>query len=601
MTHQRKARVEGEPVKSLPTVLIVEDEIVLAMELEEKLTEMGYRVVARVTSGEDALKSAQELRPDLILMDIRLDDELDGIDAARLIRRQQHVPVVYLTAYADRKTLQRAKLTEPFGYLVKPYSERELHITIDMALHKAEMDRRLRASEERFRALFDTAEDFVFIKDRLLRYTHANPALLRMMGRSRGQVTGRTDMELFGPEEGAHSQEVEQRVLAGQTLELEHTMAFPGCRLTCNFIRVPLRDAAGQITGICGIGRDVTERKASEREPGSVPGAEGNGEKQVVSSAMKTTLHHVRLAAKVDSICLFLGESGSGKDWLARYLHDHSPRASGPYFCINCAALAPELAESELFGHEKGAFTGAGGRKRGLLELAEGGTLLLNEIGELSPNLQSKLLTFLDTKSFTRVGAEKNISVNARLVAATNRNIEREVEAGTFRKDLFYRISVLTIRVPPLRERMDDLPMLVANLMMLLAKLMGLKHLPVIDPDAMGLLQQYDWPGNVRELRNVLERAVIHSNGTRITPDQIILDAKGGEAGSESNISLRVSLAWGGSMNDALKEAKRSLVMESLRRCGGSVTEAARALGVSRDALNYMMKSLHVRRQDESS
>jgi PAS domain S-box-containing protein len=545
-------------LKPLPTVLIVEDEIVLAMELEEKLTEMGYRVVARVTSGEDALKKAKELRPDLILMDIRLDDELDGIDAARLIRKQQHVPIVYLTAYADNSTLQRAKLTEPFGYLVKPYSERELHITIDMALHKAQMERKLRESEERFRALFETAEDLVFIKDRSLRYTHANPAMLKLMGRDLTDVLGKTDYDLFGAEEGEQTRDVEQRVLSGQTVEQEHTIPFPVYRLTCNCIRVPLRDATGTIAGLCGIARDITERKAIEKDLVSVPAEEGNGDKQVVSLAMKTTLHHVRLAAKVDSICLFLGESGSGKDWLARYLHDHSPRASGPYFCINCAALAPELAESELFGHEKGAFTGAAGRKRGLLELAEGGTLLLNEIGELSPNLQSKLLTFLDTKSFTRVGAEKNIVVNARLVAATNRNIEKEVEAGRFRKDLFYRISVLTIRVPPLRERIDDLPLLVANLMLTLGKQMGMKHLPVMDPAAMALLQSYDWPGNVRELRNVLERAIIHSNGRLITVDQIMLDAKTGEADSETSITSRVSLEWGGSLNDALREAKRS-------------------------------------------
>ncbi len=470
MLTNRPDYAKGQSLTSLPTVLIVEDEIVLAMELEEKLTEMGYRVVARVTSGEDALESAERLRPALILMDIRLDDELDGIDAARLIRKKQHVPIVYLTAYADSKTLQRAKLTEPFGYLVKPYSERELHITIDMALHKAEMERRLRESEERFRALFDTAEDLVFVKDRWLRYTHVNPAMLKLIGVSLAEVIGKTDEELFGRREAEHSREVEQRVLLGQTVELEHTLAFQGYPIVCNYVRVPLRDAAGHINGLCGIGRDITDRKATERETLSPTDVDADLHEQIVSPAMKTTLHHVRLAAKVDSICLFLGESGSGKDWLARYLHDHSPRASGPFFCINCAALAPELAESELFGHEKGAFTGAANRKRGLLELAEGGSLLLNEIGELSPKLQSKLLTFLDTKSFTRVGAEKNIFVNARLVAATNRHIDREVEAGTFRRDLFYRISVLTIRVPPLRERMEDLPILVRNLTTSLAK-----------------------------------------------------------------------------------------------------------------------------------
>jgi two-component system, NtrC family, response regulator AtoC len=584
---------------SKPTIMIVEDEIVLSMELEEKLTDMGYAVVTRVTSGEDAVRKADELRPDLILMDIRLDGELDGIQAAGRIQARNHIPVLYLTAYADSKTLERAKLTEPFGYLVKPYSERELQITIDMALHKALMDKRLRESEERFRAVFETARDLMFIKDNALRYTHANPALLKFLGTTLPEVIGKRDEDLLSMGEAERSRELENRVLSGQIVELEHSIRHRGQLMTGNFVRVPLSDSSGRINGLFCIGRDVTERKIRERV--SEPDADLEQPEQFVSAAMKNTLHHVSLAARVDSICLFLGESGVGKDFLARYLHDHSPRSSGPFFCINCAALPPDLAESELFGHEKGAFTGAAGRKRGLLELAEGGTLLLNEIGELSPKMQSKLLTFLDTKSFTRVGAEKNIFVNARLVVATNRNLEKEVEAGSFRKDLFYRISVITVRVPSLRERMEDLPTLVHALILSLARSIGLREIPTVTPEAMKVLSYYDWPGNIRELRNVMERALIHSDGQAITPAQIILDNKWRDDAIPSLLSLKIDLAEGTPLNVALKEAKKQLITESLRRSGGSVKDAAGSLGVSRDAFNYLMKSLKISRRQVSS
>jgi two-component system, NtrC family, response regulator AtoC len=575
------------------TIMVVEDEIVLALELEEKLSDMGYLVVARATSGEEALEKAEQLRPDLILMDIRLDGDLDGIEVARLIGARYHFPVVYLTAYADEKTLQRATLTEPFGYLVKPYSERELRITVEMALHKAVMERQLRESEERFRTIFESAEDFVFLKDRSLAYTHVNPAMARFLGISGAEAVGKTDKELFSAEEFEYSKELEERVLGGQVLETEQKITIRGHGATCDFVRVPLRDASGRITGLCGIGRDVTERRELERD--IQPGDEWIVLDRYPSPATKSTLRQVRLAAKVDSICLFLGESGSGKDYLARYLHDVSPRAKGPFFAINCAALAPELAESELFGHEKGAFTGAVSRKRGLLELAEGGTLLLNEIGELTPKLQSKLLTFLDTKSLTRVGAEKNIRVNARLVAATNRNLEQEVEAGNFRSDLYYRLSVVTIHVPPLRERKEDLPLIVGILVESLARRFGYRQIPAVDAEAVRVLTGYNWPGNIRELRNVLERALIHSDGRRITAAQIALDGAVATH-DDSSLSLKVRLGKDVSLPEAVNRAKRALVSECLLRSGGSIKDSARMLGVTRDALNYLLRSLEMRR-----
>jgi len=312
----------------------------------------------------------------------------------------------------------------------------------------------------------------------------------------------------------------------------------------------------------------------------------------------KATVGEVLRAAQSESVVLFLGESGSGKDYLARLLHDNSRRAHGPFFSINCAALVDELAESELFGHEIGAFTGAGKRKRGLVEFADGGTLLLNELGELSPNLQAKLLTFLDTQAFTRVGGETSVSVNARIVAATNRDLAQDVEAGRFRLDLYYRINVFPITVPPLRERLDDLPSLSRELLEDLCTKMERTEAARVDPRTMRRLRLYNWPGNVRELRNVLERALVQCEGKRIEPKHVaFLQPKQSViAGDELSVVLRVSEH--SSMKDQVELAKKQLVAEALRRARGNVCAAARMLGVSRDMLRHQIKVLGIDRPE---
>ena len=304
------------------------------------------------------------------------------------------------------------------------------------------------------------------------------------------------------------------------------------------------------------------------------------------SAAMRACLATARNAATSDSIVLLLGESGSGKDYLARYIHDRSGRSGDPFFTVNCAAVAPELAESELFGHEPGAFTGSTGRKRGLLELAQGGTLLLNEIGDLPLGLQAKLLTFLDTRSFTRVGGENQISVNARLVAATNKSLEKEVAEGRFRRDLYYRINVFVITVPPLRQRLEDLPGLVREILARLAAEMTTRMVPRIDSSALNMLLRYSWPGNIRELRNVLERAFILSAEAPIGVSSLSLGESPGEW------SFTTNFPDGRSIHDVADDLKRSLIEEALRRSGGSRQEAARLLGISRHALAHQTKVL---------
>ncbi len=367
-------------------------------------------------------------------------------------------------------------------------------------------------SKHRIQAIFEAAQDCIFIKDGRLRYTMVNPATQNLLNLGAAEIVGHTSEEIFGKEIGKHIREIDLRVLGGETIEEERVRPINGVPLTFHDITVPLRDSSGEIIGVCGISRDVTDRKMAEPPP---PHAAGD----YPSSAMKSIMERVNLAAETESTVLLLGESGSGKDHLARYIHDHSKRKDGPYWAINCAVVSGELAHPELFGHERGSFTGAVGRKRGLLELAEGGTLLLNEIGELSVPLQAKLLTFLDTRQFTRLGGEKNVTVNARLIAATNKDLEKEVKARRFRFDLYHRLNVFSVVVPPLRERREDIPTLVQEILERLCTDMQLSEVPPINAATLYTLKSYEWPGNVRELRNVLERALILGRGKKMSID----------------------------------------------------------------------------------
>ncbi len=445
-----------------------------------------------------------------------------------------------------------------------------------------------RESEERFRAIFDSARDFIFCKDRSLTYTHVNPAMEKLFGLTSPELVGLRDEELFGKEASSMLRDVDLRVLDGDTAESEHSLLINKFPTALGITKVPIRDRDGNITGVCGIARDITDRQVA-REIG-VPKKHRDDEflgGAYPSAAMRAVLELARLAAKTDSVILLFGESGSGKDHLAHLIHKHSRRAAGPYFVVNCAAVPRDLAESELFGHEAGAFSGAAGRKRGLLELAEGGTLLLNEIGELSPRLQAKLLTFLDTRSFTRVGGEKKITVNARLIAATNKDLDKEMAEGRFRSDLFYRLNVFAITVPPLRDRIEDLPLLVRQILEQLTADMQLPRVPELYPWTMNALARYKWHGNVRELRNVLERALILSG-----PGELRIDTLTAPSIEEGGWVFPVSFPQGEPLTKTIDEVKQALVNEALRRSEGAKQTAADMLGISRFALLRMMKGL---------
>ncbi|MGO9116562.1 MAG: sigma 54-interacting transcriptional regulator [Desulfomonilaceae bacterium] len=483
-------------------------------------------------------------------------------------------------AFDDEEVRLLSQLADDLSYGIS---------TLRMRAAKEKSDLARQESERRFRAMFEGAQDYIFLQGRSFRFTLVNPAVENLFGIPASKIVGMRYEDLFGEEGAASVRESETRVLQGESIEEEHTRRVNGMPMTFLETRIPLRDDAGDIVGIFTVSRDVTERKRIEFSPSESDAA-------CSSEAMRLTLRLARAAAQKDSTILLLGESGSGKDYLAKYIHNSSKRANGPYFSVNCAAITSHLAESELFGHEKGSFTGAQGRKRGLLELAEGGTLLFNEVGELSLPLQAKLLTFLDTKKFTRVGGEKEIFVNARLIAATNRNLEKAVEAEDFRKDLFYRINVLSIPVPPLRDRREDIPMLVHEILSELQTQMQFATPPKIDAATMEMLKKYNWPGNVRELRNILERGVMLSDTGAIDLKHLQLGTGMGSPNNEW--SFTTSFPFGGTLQDVTDELTKSMLEEALRISNGNKRKAAQTLGIARDSLYRYMKKFGMERGD---
>jgi DNA-binding NtrC family response regulator len=305
------------------------------------------------------------------------------------------------------------------------------------------------------------------------------------------------------------------------------------------------------------------------------------GDREMVlgsSPKMRQVMSMVAKVAQSDVTVLIRGESGTGKELVAEAIHRRSPRLQGPMVVVNCAALAETLLESELFGHEKGAFTGAIKKKLGRFELAHGGSIFLDEVGDISPGLQAKLLRVLQEKKFVRVGGTETIAVDVRLIAATNRNLEQAIREGKFREDLYYRLSVFPIEVPSLRERPQDIPPLVEHFL----KAHG-RGLDDMDRNTMDQLVAYHWPGNVRELQNVIERAVILAGSDRIETSHLpfLTSSEAPDPSARGELNL--------------EQLERDSILRALRQSGGNKTEAARLLGITRRALYSRMERLGLR------
>jgi transcriptional regulator with GAF, ATPase, and Fis domain len=326
------------------------------------------------------------------------------------------------------------------------------------------------------------------------------------------------------------------------------------------------------------------ERLENERERLRVDGQAASdmvGE----SPAMRQVYQFIARVARADSTVLILGESGTGKELAAHAIHRASPRAAAPFVAIHCAALAESILESELFGHERGAFTGALAQRKGKIEVADGGTVFLDEIGELSPAAQVKLLRVLQEREFERVGGTRPIKVDIRVIAATNKNLEKEAAAGRFREDLYYRLSVVTLTMPALRERKEDISLLTSYFVARFGEKLR-SRIPGISPQVRAILLRYDWPGNVRELANAIERAIVMGSGEVIAPEDLPESLL--EAGGSTDLRLA-------NYHDTVNAAKRNVILQASREARGSYTEAAKRLGVHPNYLHRLVRNLNLK------
>jgi len=294
------------------------------------------------------------------------------------------------------------------------------------------------------------------------------------------------------------------------------------------------------------------------------------------SKKMREVFHLISRVAPTNSTILIRGESGTGKELISRAIHYHSPRKENPFVPVNCAALPENLLEAELFGHEKGAFTDAGYKKRGLFEAADKGTIFLDEISDMSLRMQAKILRVIQERSFYRLGSTRPIKVDIRILAATNKDVEKMVQEGTFREDLYYRLNVVSIIVPLLRERKEDIPLLVQHFLTKYAAFHG-KKVKGISPYVMDRLLGYKWPGNVRELENTIERAIVLSSGETILPEDLAPPLSYSFSGTESSLS-------------SLEEAEKKLILDTLQTTRGNQSKAAELLGIHRNTLRRKLK-----------
>ncbi len=441
-------------------ILVVDDEKNYIVIMAELLKEAGYEVLS-AQSGAGALVKVEEEDPDLVITDMRMP-RMSGLELIEAIRAQRRdLPVIVMTAFGTVANAVQAMKAGAYDYIMKPFENEQLLITVDKALKMRRLLTRNRMLQEEL---------------------------------SRGQ----------GFDEIIGTSKPMQRVF------------------------------------------DLVDKVA----------------------ATKATV-------------LICGESGTGKELIARAIHARSPRADEAFVAVNCMALSETLLESELFGHEKGSFTGAVGRRKGRFELADRGTMFLDEVGEMAPSLQVKLLRVLQERTFERVGGDRTISVDVRLVTATNRDLARAVQEGQFREDLFYRLNVVRIDLPPLRERADDLPALVAHFLQKYAAEVG-RQPPRMSPEAMRIIYEHQWPGNVRELENVLERAVILA-GDEVQPSDLPIGAGHGQ---QSGLSVPAGL----SINETVEAVERGMIQRALQAAGGVQARAAAALGITKSNLSYKIK-----------
>ncbi|CAM4089831.1 formate hydrogenlyase transcriptional activator [Pedobacter westerhofensis] len=635
-------------------LLIVEDEFIVANDLTIILENAGYQVCGTADTVESAKAAVDRFRPTWVILDIFLQDDSMGTDLTPYLQ-ERGIGYIYLSANTNQSILEVAKATQPYGFLVKPFREKDLLIMLDIARSKHESSLQFAAQREtllqqQMRSLSEEALSYEHKLQKIpavfqslipfdylaFRYESTDSSMIKSgafyrVGFNEYSVIAPLDEQglddIFFPETGQVNsiEHTSAKIFQGRTCneptdqqpllktgprqyELNASLQFLSITreglLQLNFCNKNL-DAFDQshINLLCKTRHTVfklfsllpgpTEtagkifRKASRLQSAKpVSKFEGIYGK---SAALLHVLDNIELVAPTPVSVLILGESGTGKESVARNIHLLSQRRYAPFITVNCAALPADLIESELFGHEKGAFTGAVEKRIGKFEMAQEGTVFLDEIGEMPLESQVKLLRVLQEKQFERVGSGKTIKVDVRIVAATNRNLEKEVAEGRFRLDLFYRLNVYPIQVPPLRERKEDIPLLAQHFLVLSAANMERAEVPELTATALNQLTDYHWPGNIRELEHLMQRTLIKTKAALI--GQVELPVL-------SNPRSQVYPAAGS--RKTLEQIETEHILTVLRSCSGKLTGmggAAEILGLPPSTLTSRMKKLGIKKE----
>lgn len=594
-------------------ILIVEDEFIQANGLRLILENAGFAVCELAESVAWAREVIRKEKPSLVILDIQLDGELTGIDLAKELRAAG-IGFIYLSANSSQSVLEEAKLTEPFGFLVKPYREKDVLIAIEIAKYRQRQDEEARARQKQMleKNLTYILQHPGNIHEKLPQLAMAlQPEIpfdlwvLHAANKQNGHPSaiglhrnGFGVYNLIELEQRATSvypskaNEIAFSYINGSDQDLNSAadgfskaiasrygmQSLLHCVLptekgpvslyfysSFSNAYTPAHVAFLKMTSY--LLTPVFEKLCSAENADTVFPAkgmltgkqQGDAFKEIVgkNAALLKVFDYVSRIAPLDTAVLVLGESGTGKEQIARLVHELSARKNGPFVVVNCAALPANLMESELFGHEKGAFTGAMDKRIGKFESAKTGSIFLDEIGELSHDLQVKLLRTLQEKEVQRLGGNKTIRLDVRVIAATNRNLEKEVAEGRFRLDLYYRLCAFPIELPPLRDRKDDIPLLAAHFLKAFTNKTGREM--KIAPNAMEQLLQYHWPGNIRELQHVVERSAVLSSFTSI--EEFLFPV---------NISKKDNLSQN-TAPQSMEEAERTHIINALKKCNNRI------------------------------
>lgn len=610
-------------------ILIIDDEPGILKMLRLLLRTLGYEVIT-AACGDEGLSLFEKEAPPIVLTDVRMPG-MNGIDVLKRLKAMNpDVQVIVVTGHGEMETAIQALQFEASDFITKPVQGQALEIALNRANEKIRLKKQLQNYTRQLETIVDEAteelaqscrrlETFYEISQRVGAMSSLS-AIVDFLQTEIASVTqfgcgamfildGRREsiltyphvpgMEGVGEEflpavkELSHWRALgadEEKRLRGRLPEATGRLVLlPVARegepsVGAAVIIIPPEASEDELRlvslllsqAVGAIGRTVVQEEELKTLRRIVGVQEHFGALIGKHDKMRQIYKLIANVAESDATVLILGESGTGKELVAKRIHELSSRTGGPFITINCAAYPETLIESELFGHEKGSFTGATHTRKGCFELANGGTIFLDEIGEVSPTAQVKLLRVLQFKEFQRVGGEASLKVDVRVLAATSRNLRREMGLGTFREDLFYRLHVIPVNIPPLRERISDLPPLAEHFIQKLSERSNKKTLEIM-PDAMNILMNHRWPGNVRELENVIEHAFILARGGSIQFGD--LPAYLRETGRQAP-----------STGDGLEEMEKEHLMRVLNECQGNKIQAARRLKISRSTLYRKME-----------